>query len=189
MNNVFTAKLLNNLRSKKGDKGFTLIELLVVVIIIGVLAAVALPNLLAQVGKARETEGKNAIGTINRGQQAYHFEAGDFSPTIADADLATVGNPLGVAIESEYYIFTVGDPTIGDPATLTDPDESLSTAVPVAAQADGVRNYAGGIEFLPSTGLYDTVLCQGASIGGAATAAPSADPATPGACTDGTMLR
>ena len=40
MNNVFTAKLLQNLRSKKGDKGFTLIELLVVVIIIGVLAAI-----------------------------------------------------------------------------------------------------------------------------------------------------
>ncbi|MGL4884096.1 MAG: type IV pilin protein, partial [Waterburya sp.] len=38
------------------NQGFTLIELLVVTIMVGVLAAISLPNLLAQIGKARETE-------------------------------------------------------------------------------------------------------------------------------------
>jgi len=179
MNNVFTAKLLQNLNNKKGNKGFTLIELLVVVIIIGVLAAVALPNLLAQVGKARETEGKNAVGTINRGQQAYHFEATTFTPDISDADLAAVSNPLGVAIDSQYFTFPI---TAAESAT----DASVS-ALPIAAQADGVRDYAGAIQFDPATGLYGTVLCQGASIGTAPTPAATAGGA--GACTDGTVLK
>ena len=78
MNNVFTAKLLNNLRNKKGEKGFTLIELLVVVIIIGVLAAVALPNLLGQVAKGRQSEAKNNLGAVNRTQQAHRLEEGFF---------------------------------------------------------------------------------------------------------------
>ena len=80
-----TLKYLSYISNKKqkGEEGFTLIELLVVVIIIGVLAAVALPNLLSQVGKARETEIKNAVGTTLRQEQAYHFEQHDYSPGVA----------------------------------------------------------------------------------------------------------
>ena len=139
MNNVFTAKLLNNLRNKKGEKGFTLIELLVVVIIIGVLAAVALPNLLGQVAKGRQSEGKTILGTINRTQQAHRLEFGTFGElgnyelngdpalpgvigqvplSLTDVD-GTPGpdNRLAVSIQPEFYYFSDGRaaPTTFDP--------------------------------------------------------------------------
>lgn len=83
-----TLKYLNYVANKKnkGEEGFTLIELLVVVIIIGVLAAVALPNLLGQVGKARIAEAKGNAGAINRGQQAYYAEKSTFG-AITDLDV------------------------------------------------------------------------------------------------------
>ncbi|NJL10791.1 MAG: general secretion pathway protein GspH, partial [Calothrix sp. SM1_7_51] len=64
------------------------IELLVVVIIIGVLAAIALPSLLSQVSKARQTEARNNVGAINRGQQAYYLDNNNqFAGKISDLGL------------------------------------------------------------------------------------------------------
>jgi type IV pilus assembly protein PilA len=159
MNREFTAKLLRHLNNKKNknNKGFTLIELLVVVIIIGVLAAVALPNLLAQVGKARETEGKNAMGTINRTEQSYHFENKKFSDRLDNAALSA-NNPLGVIIASKYFDTIVANDSAGT-------DASDSKAFSSTATKNGIREYTAGIEFSPTTSAYNSVLCQGTTVG------------------------
>lgn len=164
MNSVFTAKLLQNLRNKKANKGFTLIELLVVVIIVGVLAAVALPNLLGQVGKARETEAKNAIGTLNRGQQSFHFDAKTFVPTaLADADFQDITNPFGVSLISDVYNYATA---AGGAAT-----SGAMTATPVDATDDGVRGFAGQVDYDNTTGTYGMAVCQGTSVGDTPTGA------------------
>lgn len=170
MNSVFTAKLLQNLRNKKNNKGFTLIELLVVVIIIGVLAAVALPNLLAQVGKARESEGKTTVGSVNRAQQSYHFEKQTFAPATTDIEVA--GNALGVVVAPEFYSFAIAANAGADAQVTTTALDGVN---------DGVRNYSGGINY--NAGAYVSVLCQSEDVNGAAAA--NADGQT---CTTGTIL-
>jgi type IV pilus assembly protein PilA len=111
MNANFKAKFLQNFVSKKkGNEGFTLIELLVVIIIVGVLAAIALPSFLNQIGKARGSEAKSSLGTINRSQQAYRLENNTFASNLTSLDARITG---------KFYTYTVnaGSATTGSAVT------------------------------------------------------------------------
>ena len=173
MNNVFTAKLLNNLRNKKGEKGFTLIELLVVVIIIGVLAAVALPNLLGQVGKARESEAKNIVGALTRAQQSRYVERSNFAGTA----LATVpqgipqqgqmagDNYIGLlevpTTAAKYYAFGVLAP--GVQVGTGNYDRDGDGTAENNNLNDGTRDYVGALNYDQDTRDFQTVLCRSMS--------------------------
>ena len=56
---------------REGQKGFTLIELLIVIIIIGILAAIAIPMFLSQRNKAKDAGVKEGIHSIQIGVQSY----------------------------------------------------------------------------------------------------------------------
>ena len=56
---------------KRTDKGFTLIELMIVVAIIGILAAIAIPNFMNYQCKAKQSEAKSQLGTIRVNEESY----------------------------------------------------------------------------------------------------------------------
>ena len=71
--------------------GFTLIELLVVVLIIGILAAVALPKYEIAVEKSRAVEGITLARNIALANQAYYMANGTWAEDINDLDLEFPG--------------------------------------------------------------------------------------------------
>ena len=122
------------------NKGFTLIELLVVFIIVGVLAAIALPTMLNQTAKGREAEGKSNLGTINRAQQAYRFEKARFG---------NLGE-LAVVITGQYYTFSNG--------VVSDTFASHS-AEARANYTDDIRDYASAVA-LDAQGRLANGVCE-----------------------------
>ncbi len=60
----------------RSKKGFTLIELMVVILIVGILAAVAIPIMRGRIDSAKWSEGKAALGTIATALRAYAAEQG-----------------------------------------------------------------------------------------------------------------
>src|ERR1700760_2230549 len=68
---------LNNQRihqSLSSQRGFTLIELLVVILIIGILAAIAIPAFLSQTSKANDSAAKTQVGTLQTTEEACASE-------------------------------------------------------------------------------------------------------------------
>lgn len=73
---------------RRGQRGFSLIELLIVVAIIGIIAAIAIPNLLKSQQAARETAALTEVQTIGKNQVLYSITKGRGK----FADLATLGS-------------------------------------------------------------------------------------------------
>jgi len=94
----------------RGRKGFTLVELAVVIIIIGVLAAFAVPRFLDSVERSKAAEAFNYLAAVRAAQERFQVRQGTYADDITDLD---------IQMPAPKY-FTVGTPAAGGSGDLED---------------------------------------------------------------------
>ena len=101
---------MQNVLRSRGRKGFTLVELAVVIIIIGVLAAFAVPRFLDSVERSKAAEAFNYLAAVRAAQERFQVRQGTYSDDVADLD---------IQMPDPKY-FAVGTPAAGASGDLED---------------------------------------------------------------------
>jgi prepilin-type N-terminal cleavage/methylation domain-containing protein len=130
---------------RMNQSGFTLVELMVVVAIIGILAAIAIPNFQKYQAKARQKEAQIQLSAVYAAEMSFRGEQNSFTGCLRQAGFVPEGNPISNQGASRYY-------TVGFPIAAVN-----------AAQCGPAGNVACNLNF--NAPVAATQLCGAAVVG------------------------
>jgi type IV pilus assembly protein PilA len=145
------------MKSIRNSKGFSLVELMVVVAIIGILAAIAVPNFQKFAAKSKQSEAKSNLSAIYSAERAFNSEFQTYNGGFGAIGYAPTGNlrydhgfTANIALPSNHPLF---------PTTPTPTDFSTTIAAVCGAAGTFTLNCSHigpSIALVPATTLTNT---------------------------------
>jgi type IV pilus assembly protein PilA len=117
------------------EQGFTLTELLIVLLITSILSAVAIPNFLNQSVKAKQSEAKQVMRTVNQSQAMYRAEHSQFADSFDTLAVGIVKSSTASTNIAQTYVFTY---------TIVSADSDKATLIGNPKDS-AAKAYSGGV--------------------------------------------
>jgi len=132
--------MLVKMNEMKNQKGFTLIELMIVIAIIGILAAIAIPQFSAYRERGYVASMKSDCNSIRTAEEAYYLDNNAYLAVISSADTsATLPGTSALSAGNKVVVALVG--TTDYTVTVTSTLLSSTTATVVYSSATGQTVY------------------------------------------------
>jgi type IV pilus assembly protein PilE len=130
---------IDTLHALKSKTGITLIELLIVVVIVGILAAIAIPMYTGYMQRARRADAKTALEQLRAAQEMRRAERGSYAVTADIVALRTTWGAPAATIGDYTITMAATTATFTGTATAFTSRQSVDTAVPLTINQDGVK--------------------------------------------------
>ena len=127
----------------KGSKGFSLLELMAAVVIVGILAAIAIPSYQNSVTKAHRRSAQTFLLDVAQKEAQYFLDARAYQPVTGNSNFTSALNvTIPADVSSFYTVVVTTTAAAGQPPTF------LATATPIA----GTKQASDGALTLDNTG-------------------------------------
>nr|WP_316639367.1 type IV pilin protein [uncultured Roseateles sp.] len=131
---------------RHGIQGFTLIELMIVVVVVGLLAAVALPSFMDSIRKSRRSDAYSAIALVQQAQERFRSNHASYAP-LSDPDVPANGLGLPGESASGYYTLSLSNVTATTYTITATANTGKSQASDGNCKLLGVRMQGGNVSY------------------------------------------